>query len=738
MNALTGQNSITFALATIFVAIGLALAALNFIKTLWYRTGTIVFLFFASLLIIGIKLQLIQLTVVAFLYCTLIFLIWLGSWLGSKIELERIAEFGDYTRPCYDEIKSYSLINKIQPDFLTIKQLNVFNEHRVFSHIALGNCDIAKRLLNEGSFEPALKHFALGAIANGEGDCRRAERELNDGFAAVSNNTDRFILLQLEHNRAIEHINNGQFRIANDELEKVRNKVRLSNVHNGPFLNLLYSNLVLNKTRLDLADRGQAEGWELIDEYSNDLDLSSGTDRGTLFNLKLMFLRQLGAKNSEKAKIFKDEVEDTISNKKLTEEQRTVAMASLARIAWADGLDPASILDYFGSHDLSFNDMRPENRIAVFKNLSISTGSLMSDNPNLTIIKDGVAAYLEHGIKFDLDAWENSLPAEAIRIRAAILKERAALCQSIEANSDQAIVYLKEAIAMLEHGLQIKDALQIRWKLAKILIASKPEDALRQLSMIQERLAELGSHPALGYPYYELSLCYGLLGMGHDCRVAFEKAVSFKTAMDHYSPTVRRDVVAASFCARFYLMLDVLSSPDRLILYLHTSEGKDWIRRYPEKVNVLSVVILLGRFFGYQGPIPVVRRDTDIGGNYVIASFWISVPELGLAFDPNINKITGQRGGVFLQNGHPLVSPDSNYEVLMQRSGLKPLPVAYKPCDEGDLCDEDRIGIQDVLEALNIACRHERPTTEDLLEYYHNGCEDVPIDQSTRRSQHTQ
>lgn len=372
MNALTGENSITFALATIFVAVILALAALNFIKTLWYRTGVIAFLFFASMLTIGIKLQLIQLSVVAFLYCTLIFLIWLGSWLGSKLELERIAEFGDYTRPCYDEIKSFSLINKIQPDFLTFKQLNVFNEHRVFSHIALGNCDIAKRLLNEGNFEPALKHFALGAIADGEGDCRRAEQELNDGFAAVSNNTDRYILLQMEHNRAIEHIADGQFRMANDELEKVRNKVRLSNVRNGAFLNLLYSNLVLNKTRLDLADRGQAEGWELIDEYSNVLDLSSGTDRGTLFNLKLMFLRQLGAKNSEKSKIFKDEVEDTVSDTKLTEEQRTVAMASLARIAWADGLDPASILDYFGSHDLSFKDMRPENRIGVFKNLSIS------------------------------------------------------------------------------------------------------------------------------------------------------------------------------------------------------------------------------------------------------------------------------------------------------------------------------------------------------------------------------
>lgn len=730
MNALTGENFITFAFATIFVAVALTLVALSFIKTPWYRTGVIAFLFSVSLLTIGIKLQLIQLIVVAFLYCTLIFLIWFGSWLGSKRELERIVEFGDFTRPCYNEIKSFSLINKIQPDFLSIKQLNLFNEQRVFSHIALGNCDIAKRLLNEGNFEPALKHFALGVIANGEGDCRRAEQELNDGFAAVSNNTDRYILLQMEHNRAIEHIDDGKFRMANDELEKVRNKIRLSNVHNGPFLNLLYSNLILNKTRLDLADRGQAEGWELIDEYSNVLDLSSGTDRGALFNLKLMFLRQLGAKNSEKSKIFKDEVEDTISDKKLTEEQRTVAMASLARIAWADGLDPASILDYFGSHDLSFKDMRPENRIAVFKNLYISTGSLMSDNPNLAIIQDGVAAYLAHGMKLDLDAWENSLPAEAIKMRASILRERAALCQSIEANLDQTIVYLKEAIAMLEHGLQIKDALEMRWELAKILIPSKPEDALRQLSMIQERLAGLGSQPALGYPYYELSLCYGLLGMGRDCRAAFEKAVSYKTAMDHYSPTVRRDVVAASFCARFYLMLEVLSSPERLILYLRTSAGKDWIKRYPEKMNVLSVVILLGRFFGYEGPIPVARRDTDIGGNYVIASFWIPVPELGLAFDPNINKISGQRGGVFLQDGHPLVSPDSNYEVLMQRSGLKPFPLAYKPCDESDLSDGDRIAIQDILESLNIVCKNERPTTEDLLKYYHNGCEDVPIDQS--------
>lgn len=70
----------------------------------------------------------------------------------------------------------------------------------------------------------------------------------------------------------------------------------------------------------------------------------------------------------------------------------------------------------------------------------------------------------------------------------------------------------------------------------------------------------------------------------------------------------------------------------------------------------------------------------------------------------------------------------------MQRNGLKPLPLAYKPCDENDLSEDDRIAIQDILESLNIVCKNERPTTEDLLKYYRNGCEDVPIEQSARTS----
>lgn len=96
------------------------------------------------------------------------------------------------------------------------------------------------------------------------------------------------------------------------------------------------------------------------------------------------------------------------------------------------------------------------------------------------------------------------------------------------------------------------DALELRWELAKCLVPVKPQDAKVLLFELEERLSSLGRQPSLGYPYYELSLCYGLLGMGSECRAAYSKAASSETAMGHYAPPVRRDAVIAGFCARFY------------------------------------------------------------------------------------------------------------------------------------------------------------------------------------------
>ena len=65
-------------------------------------------------------------------------------------------------------------------------------------------------------------------------------------------------------------------------------------------------------------------------------------------------------------------------------------------------------------------------------------------------LAETVAAYYENGMSHDLDAWERTLPSEALRLRAQILRERAALCQVKGGNGSQVASYLDEAVRLLE------------------------------------------------------------------------------------------------------------------------------------------------------------------------------------------------------------------------------------------------------------------------------------------------
>lgn len=618
-------------------------------------------------------------------------------------------------------------MGQVKPERLTSNQLTTFNRYRVFCHIALGNCAVAKAILDQGDFEPVFKHFALGVIAEGAGDYEQSRKELDAAFASDLNAAEPFIVLQLEHNRAIARINDGQFLTADGDLEKIRSKVRERGIRDKAFLNLLYENLVLNKTRLDLPDGGAAAGWGLIDEYAETLNASSGTDQGALFNLKLMFLRQLDAGRAEKEKLFADELASTLNTKSLSDEQRTVALASLGRIAWADGLDPERVLEYFGSCDLSLKRLKPADRISVFKNLFVMFEGLATDDSNAAKIANAVSLYYENGIQHDLAEWESALPSEAIKLHAHIQRERAALYQIKGGNWKQVASSLESAICLLERGLQIMDAIEIRWELLKHLTRYDPTEAKKHIPALEEHLTALGNHPSLGYPYYELCLCYALLGIRNKCRDAYKKAVSFNTPMGHYAPGVRQDVAMASYCARFYLMVDVLGSPDRVRPLLRTSEGRRWLDSYPDSANILSQTLLLGRFLGYQGPIPLEVIAVPLGGGLALANYWLTMPELWLIFSLSINSNDSSHGAVFLRDRFPLLMAKSSTERCMQRQGLEMLPSQIRPCDEGELNDDDRTAIADILEALDIACENERPTVKELRGSFQNGCADIPI-----------
>lgn len=129
----------------------------------------------------------------------------------------------------------------------------------------------------------------------------------------------------------------------------------------------------------------------------------------------------------------------------------------------------------------------------------------------------------------DLDAWEDDFPSEAILQRAHILRERASLAETIGKDVSRAASYIEEAIGLLEGSLQVMVALECRWRLARLTVYENRELSKSQLANLEGKLASLNKQPSLGHPYFEMALCYALLGMGEECMRAYEKAVGFET-----------------------------------------------------------------------------------------------------------------------------------------------------------------------------------------------------------------
>ena len=142
---------------------------------------------------------------------------------------------------------------------------------------------VAKKMLNDESLEPAFRHFALHIIADAACDHDGSKAELESALAAESDETDPFIKIQLRHNRAIAHIENGQFKVVDDEFKKIYRDAKRWDIRNKSFLLMLFENAVLNKTRVGLPDGGVEEGRRLIGECERALAPLGPYDYGQLF-----------------------------------------------------------------------------------------------------------------------------------------------------------------------------------------------------------------------------------------------------------------------------------------------------------------------------------------------------------------------------------------------------------------------------------------------------------------------
>ncbi len=246
-----------------------------------------------------------------------------------------------------------------------------------------------------------------------------------------------------------------------------------------------------------------------------------------------------------------------------------------------------------------------------------------------------------------------------------------------------------------------------------------------QLSIAEERLATLNKQPSLGYPYLEMSLCYALLGMRAECRGAYERAAGFETPMSHYAPGIRINITAAAFCARFYMLTEMLGNPEEVCPLLKTREGRAWLSRYP-KVSSLSKTLLCGKFLGYGDVVPAMTRLFLDEAGKLYAETWLVVQEIGLAFDLDSRKPGEEYGLVVEIQRHPLVADDDALARVAVQHGYTVLGARLDLCNEDLLGVDDAAAVFDVLDALGILAEGRVPTLEDIMKSYLESCVDVP------------
>lgn len=691
----------------------------------FYKAGIYVAALASDALFASVKLSLLWLAGVASPFLALSLFALLVNYFWCAQQLDDIVDKADPSLPECDYVAAFRLMNAVDRDRLSRMQLTCLDKDRIFCNIYLGNNGVAKRMLENENLEPAFRHFALHIIADAACDRAGSQAELESALAEKTDKTDPFITVQLWHNRAISYVVNGQFKVADDEFKKTYREAKRLGVRNKSFLLLLFENAALNKTKIGLPDGGVKEGWGLIEECEKALAPIGPNDFGQLFNLRLLFMRQIGTSIEDRNKLYLVEVKNTLSNASLSEQQRVVAMASLGRIAWSDGLDPAPVLNFFARCDRFLCVSDPDARYYAHKNLSAMLSGLAVNDRFPNTLAESVMRYFKDGdAEHDLDVMEDGLPPEAILRRSQVLRERAALALMVGESVERAVSYTDEAISLLERSLQVMAALECRWQLARLTLYDKPEVAKLQLSIAEERLAALNKQPSLGYPYFEMSLCYALLGMRAECRVAYERAAGFETPMGHYAPGIRINRTAA-FCARFYILTEMLGNPEEVCPLLKTREGRAWLSRYP-KVSSLSKTLLCGKFLGYGDFVPAMTRLFLDEAGKLYAETWLVVQEIGLAFDLDSRKPGEEYGLVFEIQRHPLIADGDALARVAARRGHTVLDARLNQCNKDLLGADDATAVFDVLDALGILAEGRVPTLEDIMKSYLESCVDVP------------
>lgn len=146
-------------------------------------------------------------------------------------------------------------------------------------------------------------------------------------------------------------------------------------------------------------------------------------------------------------------------------------------------------------------------------------------------------------------------------------------------------------------------------------------------------------------------------------------------------------------------------------------------------VSGTSACIALGKFLGYEGHVPLMRRcwlakNTALSHEHV----WLYAQEVNIAFDPLIRDTRTELVGLaFIGEKHPMLNPSEEEVAQLERKGLTLLDPQATSGSEEMMCQNNRSAISKIVKALASVTEGDIPSAAELLHAYQDCTVDVAI-----------
>ena len=620
-----------------------------------------------------------------------------------------------------DPLKALDVIKTINIDRLFGKQVERYWRYYIDIQIALGNNRMAKDFLEEKSnFDKvtnAYRHFTLHLIEHKNANLAESYEHIHKAMAFKdSKDTDIMTVLQLEHNRAMVHVDNGQCLLADEELDSIRRTVNEKHIRNRDFLNVLYENISLNKTRLNLPDNGREAGIKAIDEYESLLDANSICDSRDVFRMRLLFFHQLSFGVEELNALIEGRRFYIVNSKRISAPQKLIELISLLNDAWVDQVNPTKILEQIASLIQEVDSFPPAGRYSyvslLFEFFQYVDPDKVKSNPSLDCLNNYAKKYITTQACPDLDAALAAAPEEAKSIRIDLHSKRAFLAL-ISGNRELAKSNLLAAINLAEDNCLELDAMGLRLKLASSLVYSDPATANSLVERTMQSTDALAAFPSLGYIYIRSAHCYALLNKKEECLAAYEKYRQSGTILNHYGPGIGNELLTTLLCLRFNSFMNAIDGLKKCegSAKQHASYVDDWIQEFP-RVDPLMTCVALGSYLGIDQNYYIHRNATyDLNGKLLAQKCWIYIPRIDASFDPLMQSDDHAGFGcIFLGNNHPALIT----ALKVRKGSIIDVP-QYRLGSSEVLDKHQRMTAMSLLAAIKEQTGADSPTIEEIL-----------------------